>query len=145
VAKKNPKFLVGYGKPPHETRFKPGRSGNPGGRPKKKAISLVEAFQRELNASITVTEGGKSRRMPKLVAIAKQQTNKALKGEHRATELVMKIVEPREIDTKENLFPLLTEMRAIHAKHKTANPKVTTEPASSGANDQLESDGAEPR
>ena len=61
--KKKSKFRVGYGKPPHETRFKPGQSGNPGGRPKKNAISLVEAFTRELNTSVTVTEGGKSRKI----------------------------------------------------------------------------------
>ena len=27
-------YEVGYGKPPKATRFKPGKSGNPGGRPK---------------------------------------------------------------------------------------------------------------
>ena len=138
-------FPVGYKKPPRETRFKLGHSGNPSGRPKKKGITLVDAFARELNASIIVTEGGKSKKMTKLVAIAKQQTNKALKGDHKATELVMKAVEPREIDTKENLFPVLAAMRAIHASHETATPKVTTKPASSGANDKLENDGAEQR
>ena len=29
-----PKYEVGYGKPPAGTRFKPGQSGNPAGRPK---------------------------------------------------------------------------------------------------------------
>ena len=28
-------FPIGYKKPPLETRFKPGQSGNPSGRPKK--------------------------------------------------------------------------------------------------------------
>lgn len=31
-------FDVGYGKPPHHTRFPKGQSGNPGGAPKKKKV-----------------------------------------------------------------------------------------------------------
>jgi hypothetical protein len=143
VDEKRSKFRVGYGKPPHETRFKPGQSGNPGGRPKNKTITLVDAFARELNASIAVTEGGKSKKMTKLVAIAKQQTNKALKGDHKATELVMKIVEPREIDTKENLSPVVAAMRAIYARHQTANQNVTNDTFSSGSNDNLVNDCGE--
>ena len=30
---------VGYGVPPLETRFRPGQSGNPAGRPKRKTLS----------------------------------------------------------------------------------------------------------
>lgn len=138
-------FSVGYKKPPRETRFKPGHSGNSSGRPKKKSVSVAEAFARELNASISVSEGGKSKKMTKLAAIAKQQINNALKGNHNATALVMKAVEPREIDTDENLFPVLAAMRAIHTSHEIAHPKVTTKPARSSANDKLENDGAEQR
>lgn len=124
--KKKSKFRVGYGKPPHETRFKTGKSGNPGGRPKKKAITLVEAFARELNTSIIVTEGGKSKKITKLDAIAKQQTIKAVQCDHKAIALVMKAVEPREIDTKDNLFPVLAAMRAIHARHESAHQNDPT-------------------
>lgn len=114
---KDSAFPVGYKKPPRHTRFKPGQSGNPTGRPKKKATTFAESIEKELNASITISEGGRRRRITKLQAIAKQQTNKAVNGDLKATELVMKAVEPRQLELMDNLTPVLHEMRAIHAKH----------------------------
>lgn len=114
--KKGSEFPVGYKKPPRHTRFKPGQSGNPNGRPRKKA-TLAESIERELNTRITVNEGGKQRRITKLDAIAKQQTNKAVNGDLKAAALLMKAIEPRESDPKDNLSPLVDAMRAIHAKH----------------------------
>lgn len=38
----NPTYEVGYRKPPRATRFQPGKSGNPNGRPKKaKSINAL--------------------------------------------------------------------------------------------------------
>ena len=110
-------YKVGKGKPPAHSRFKPGQSGNPNGRPRKK-VTLAEAIERELNTRITVNEGGKQRRIRKVDAIAKQQTNKA-------AALLMKAIAPRESDPKDNLSPVLHEMRAIHAKHEVASQNAT--------------------
>jgi len=121
VVKEKSDFLIGYRKPPRHTRFKPGPSGNPSGRPKKKATTFSESIGRELNTFITVTEGGKQRRITKLDAIAKQQTNKAVTGDVKATALLMRAIEPREFDQADNLSPVLQSMRAIHAKHELAN------------------------
>ena len=118
-----PEFPVGYGKPPRETQFKPGESGNPNGRPKKKAGTFSDSIGRELDTLITVNEGGKQRRITKLQAIAKQQTNKAATGDIKATTVVMRAIEPRESDQRDTLSPVLQAMRAIHAKHEMANQK----------------------
>jgi hypothetical protein len=121
VSKKS-RFPVGYGKPPHHTRFKPGQSGNPGGRPKKKANTFAETLEMELNTLITVTEGGKQRKITMRQAIVKQQMNKAIQGDPRATALVMKVPESRKPDPKEPLLPFLQWMRANDAKHEFADP-----------------------
>lgn len=121
MGKKNPEFPVGYSKPPLHTRFQPGQSGNPGGRPKKTSISFTESFNKELNTRILVTEGGKQQRITKRDAIVKQQTNKAVQGDPKAAALVIKAIEQREVDRTDNLSPVLHAMRAIHAQHEMAN------------------------
>lgn len=79
---------VGYGRPPADTRFKAGRSGNPKGRPKGSS-GLNEAIGRELLAAVTVTEDGVPRRIPKQRVIARQLVHKAAGGDLRAATVVL--------------------------------------------------------
>ncbi len=75
-------YEVGYGKPPKETQFKKGQSGNPSGR-KKKPIpkSLHEAIVLELADIVTIKENGKAVKMSKYELLAKAIINDAIKSE----------------------------------------------------------------
>ena len=75
-------YEVGYGKPPKETQFKKGQSGNPSGR-KKKPIpkSLHEAIVLELADVVTIRENGKTVKIPKYELLAKTIINDAIKSE----------------------------------------------------------------
>jgi Family of unknown function (DUF5681) len=79
---------VGYGKPPEATRFKPGKSGNPKGRPKG-SLNLATDLSAELGEQITVREGGRQHRISKQRALVKSLMAKALQGDVRATTAVL--------------------------------------------------------
>lgn len=74
---------VGYRSPPLHSRFRPGHSGNPAGRPRhaKNASTLIGAVLAE---RIAVRENGRLRKVSKLEASLKQLANKAAGGDTRA-------------------------------------------------------------
>ena len=81
-------YAVGYGRPPVHTRFQPGRSGNPKGRPRgsKNFSTLVDE---ELAKRVTVLENGKPRTMTMREALVKRLVNRAVGGDPRAITLVL--------------------------------------------------------
>jgi hypothetical protein len=122
VAKGAPKHSsIGYKIPPRHAQFKPGKSGNPSGRSKKKTITYADAIEKELDMEIRVVEGGKPRRITKRQAIAKQHTNKAVNGDLKAIALIIRAVNPKDSEQSDNLSPVLHALRAIHAKYEAAS------------------------
>ncbi len=83
-------YEVGYRRPPKETRYQEGQSGNPNGRPKG-AKGLKASLKRELRATITVNKGGQKRRISKSEALAKRVVERALMGDASATRMLMAV------------------------------------------------------
>ena len=84
------KYAVGYKQPPKSTQFKPGQSGNPAGRPKG-AKNLATDLREELDEKIIVTEGGQSQEFTKQRAMLKTLMARALKGESRASSVLINL------------------------------------------------------
>ena len=78
---------VGYKRPPAHTRFQPGRSGNPHGRPKKRR-SLTDDFLAELARLIRADDGDGEVQISKQQALVKKVVATALNGDLRAANLV---------------------------------------------------------
>jgi hypothetical protein len=106
-------YEVGYGKPPHHTRFKSGQSGNPRGRPSG-AKNLSTLLNEALNEPVVVvTENGARKRISKRQASFKQLVNEAAKGNWRALKLLVDILQDIERrtapQTEESSFSLADE------------------------------------
>lgn len=83
---------VGYGRPPRATRFLPGQSGNPRGRPNRARI-LGALLARALDQTVEAKESsGRRRTITKLEAAVTQLVNRAASGDQRATLLVFSML-----------------------------------------------------
>jgi hypothetical protein len=96
-------YPVGYGRPPRQTRFRKGQSGNPVGRPRG-AQNLATLIGKVLKEPVVVSENGRRKKITKREAMLKQLVNKAAAGEHRAIQL------------------LLGEIRLIEARREASAP-----------------------
>jgi Family of unknown function (DUF5681) len=92
-----PDYEVGYGKPPRHTRFKPGCSGNPRGRPKD-AKNLSTLVDEALNEPVVVAENGRRRKVSKRRAIITQLVNRSAQADLKATQIVLGLL--REIESR---------------------------------------------
>lgn len=90
-------YDVGYGKPPRHTRFRPGQSGNPRGRPKA-ARNTATIVREALTARVKLKENGRTRNMSKVEVSMTQLANKAAAGDLKAIAMVIGLY--REVEAE---------------------------------------------
>jgi hypothetical protein len=81
-------YKVGYGRPPMNTRFRPGRSGNPRGRPKGSKnykTLLANILDRKVKRE--------RRRVPRTKLLLEMLVDRALEGDWQAMKLVVSMME----------------------------------------------------
>ena len=83
-------YAVGYGRPPIESRFQPGVSGNARGR-RKGSKNLKTLIRKAMTASVSIHEGTKTRRVSKIEGVVLRQLQSALKGDDRSAMAVIKM------------------------------------------------------
>lgn len=97
------RYEVGYGKPPKQTRFRKGLSGNPNGRPRGKP-NWRTLLERAMNEKVVINENGVRKTVTKLEAALKQLVNKAASGDLRAlqqlTPLAHSVEQSLDVPTK---------------------------------------------
>jgi len=83
-------YAVGYGRPPIESRFQPGVSGNARGR-RKGSKNLKTLIRKAMTASVSIHEGTKTRRVSKIEGVVLRQLQSALTGDDRSAMAVIKM------------------------------------------------------
>lgn len=87
----NAEYEVGFKKPPAHSRWKPGQSGNPRGRPKRKR-DFDTLIDDELGQTLRINENGQSRTLTKREIIIKGLVNDAMKGDPKARRMILPIL-----------------------------------------------------
>jgi len=107
-------YAVGYGKPPEQTRFRPGVSGNPRGRPKG-SLNIVTVLRKALHERVEVTDKGRVRRISKFELAVTQLVNRAVKGDARATQQILSLAPLLEDNASVAADPLDSDDTAVLA------------------------------
>ena len=106
-------YAVGYGKPPREHRFAPGRSGNPRGRPRG-SRGFKADVEAALTARISVNEQGRSRRISVQEAVLKRLVQKGLgEGDIRALARLLALAQQIDSGAPPAAQPLDADDRAL--------------------------------
>lgn len=88
IRKKPRSYEVGYGRPPVENRFKPGQSGNPGGRPAQKQ-DLTTRIGKKLATKRTVIISGNQTKLSVEDILIERLIERAAKGDMKALLLLL--------------------------------------------------------
>jgi Family of unknown function (DUF5681) len=127
---------VGYKRPPVSTRFQPGKSGNPKGRPKA-ARSMTAIVREQLDSKIEVTIGGRKRRLSARELITKRMLEQALKGDLKAIANIAKFDRTERMD---DLEPTSSASSNLTEEERESLQDYLSQYKNLGGGDERESD-----
>ena len=122
-----PGYEVGYGRPPKETQFRKGQSGNPKGRPKG-SMSIGLRLEDALNEKVEVRDSNRIRKMAKVDVMIQGLIARAMKGDQQAVSTMMRLlketgqVRPPETEPQTGgivAFPLVATLEELEAYAET--------------------------
>jgi hypothetical protein len=127
-------YAVGYAKPPENTRFQPGRSGNPAGR-RKGLRNLRTDVKLALTAAVKIKKSGRAREISTQEASLMLLREKMLKGDARAGERLLDLArqfnnEPGEAGPGPALCSDDEAILACYAAEITAAAEQSAAPSS---------------
>jgi hypothetical protein len=118
-----------------QSRFRPGQSGNPAGRPKG-VRNFETDLKRTLTVPVKVKEGGRTRKISTQEGVLMRLREKALQGDARARDRVLELAERFNNDAGESgpAQALAADDQAILAAYvaefaAAAKPSATAESA----------------
>jgi hypothetical protein len=82
-------YAVGYAKPPKNTQFAKGKSGNPSGRPKGSKKGLAAELQPVFDQKVNVVINGKAKKVNVMEAIGTKVLAMAMAGNPAAVRLAI--------------------------------------------------------
>ena len=99
-------YKIGYGKPPKDSRFKPGNNANPEGRPKRRPPELAKTMQDFQGQLSRYTESGRKKTARRQDLISKKVVSDAVKGDVKSAEMLLNLWEhlKRNIDVGTRTF-----------------------------------------
>jgi hypothetical protein len=125
---------VGYKNPPKSTRFKPGQSGNPKGRPKGckvvKPESVGEALKAEMEGEMIAKQNGKKRKISNLQAWMRKLFIDSMNGDKTSTRMLKDLMIKYPI---ENFIGMKTKLDL--GKVKPFDPNMSAEDAQKSYNE----------
>jgi len=147
MAEDEQNYKVGPGRPPIHTRFKKGRSGNPGGKRKQNMPALLADT---LDEPIFITIDGERRQLTKRQAVIHQLVDKSTTADLRATKMLFDMIkdaehkagivtpppEPRRLDAADKeVVQLFVERLRKHILAEIAAQKTGTAVATESSDD----------
>jgi hypothetical protein len=82
---------IGHGRPPKQHQFKPGVSGNPKGRPKRKPADVSEVIKGTLNAPIQIRDQGRTKTVTRTEVGLKKLVDNAVRGDLTAAATLLQV------------------------------------------------------